>query len=111
MLEERLAQLPSPDLAPQIRASFRDTPHAEAMPAFGALFLDSEGFLWVEDYHIPGDTLRTWTVFDEEGNAKTRLSLAYANRLLDIRADMMLTVFEDEMGVEYIRSYPLTRGG
>lgn len=110
LLEERLARLPSPDLAPQIRAGFRDTPHAETMPAFQALLLDSEGYLWVEDYNIPGDTLRTWTVFDEDGNPRTRLSLPRDNRVMDMGMDFVLAVFQDELGVEYVRSYPLTRG-
>ena len=109
-LEEMLARLPSPELAPQVRAGFRDIPHAETMPAFQALLLDSEGFLWVEDYNLPGDTLRTWTVFDEEGNAITRLSLPRNNRVLEIGSGFVLAVFQDELGVEYVRSYPLTRG-
>jgi len=108
-LEEMLARLPSPDLAPQIRAGFRDTPHAETMPAFQALLLDSEGYLWVEDYNIPGDTLRSWTVFDDEGRAKTRLSLPKANRVMDIGEDSVLAVYTDGLGVEYVRVYPLTR--
>ena len=109
-LEEMLARLPSPDLAPRIRAGFRDIPHAETMPAFEALLLDSEGYLWVEDYNIPGDTLRTWTVFDEEGNPRTRLSLPRDNRVMDIGMDFVLAVFQDELGVESVRSYPLIRG-
>ena len=111
LLEETLARLPDPELAPAIRSGFRDAPHADFMPAFEALVLDSEGCLWVEDTHIPGDTLRSWTVFDEEGVPLTRLSLPVANRVLDIGKDYVLAVFADELGVESVRSYPLTRGG
>ena len=75
------------------------------------LDLDTEGCLWVEDVHLPGDTLRSWTVFDEEGVPLTRLSLPAENRVLDIGKDYVLTVFEDELGVESVQSYPLTRGG
>ncbi len=110
-LEELLASLPNPDMAPQIRSGFRDTPHAEFMPAFEAVLLDSEGYLWVEDKNIPGDTLRTWTVFDPEGIPLTRLSLPIANRVLDIGEDYVMAVFEDELGVEYVCTYPLVRGG
>jgi len=102
----------SPELAPQIRAGFReDNPHADFMPAFQALLLDSEGNLWVEDYNLPGDTLRNWTVFDEEGVPITRGSLPMENRVMDIGQDFVLALFRDELGVEYLRSYPLTRGG
>lgn len=111
LLEEWLARLPSPDMAPAVRTGFRDTPHAEFMPAFEALILDAEGCLWLEDVHLPGDRLRTWTVFDEEGVPLTRLSLPFENRVLDIGEDYVLAVFEDDLGVEYVRSYPLDRGG
>jgi hypothetical protein len=110
-LEQLLARLPSPDMAPGFRASFRDLPHAEFMPAFEAVLLDSEGYLWVEDVNIPGDTLRTWTVFDTDGIPHTRLSLPVANRVFEIGQDYVLAAFEDELGVEYLRSYQLTRGG
>jgi hypothetical protein len=80
------------------------------MPAFEALLQDSEGFLWVEDLNLPGDTLRTWTVFDRDGVPLTRLSLPRANRVHDIGRDYVLTTFEDELGVEYVREYRLTRG-
>ena len=110
-LEEMLARLPSPDLAPQVRAGFQDNPHAEYMPAFETLLLDSDGKLWVEDHNLPGDTLRSWTVFDEEGVPLTRLSLPKTNRVMDIGEDFVLALYRDEMDVEYIRSYPLTRGG
>jgi hypothetical protein len=109
-LQELLASLPFPDMAPQVRSGFQATPHADFMPAFEALFLDTRGFLWVEDINIPGDSLRSWTVFDTDGVPVTRLSLPMANRVLDIGTDYVLAAFEDELGVEYLRSYPLTRG-
>lgn len=110
LLEEWLDRLPSPDMAPAFRSGFSQTPHADTMPAFENLLLDSEGCVWVEDTHIPGDTLHTWTVFDEEGVPLTRLSLPISNRVLEIGENYVLAVFEDELGVEYIRSYPLSRG-
>jgi hypothetical protein len=109
-LEELLSSLPSPDMAPQFRSSFRDLPHADFMPAFESVLLDSEGCLWVEDKNIPGDTLRTWTVFDGDGVPLTRLSLPMSNRVLDIGPDYVLAAFQDELGVEFVRSHPLTRG-
>jgi hypothetical protein len=110
LLEEWLDRLPSPDMAPAFRSGFSQTPHAETMPAFEDLLLDSEGCVWVEDVHIPGDTLRTWTVFDDEGVPLTRLSLPTSNRVLEIGEDYVLAVYDDDLGVEYVRSYPLTRG-
>jgi len=109
LLEERLARLTDPDMAPMIRSSFGEMPQAETMPAFEALLLDSEGYLWVEDYHLPGDTFRTWTVFDEAGSPQTRLSLPFDNRVMEVGEDFVLALFEDDLDVEYVRVYPLTR--
>lgn len=110
LLEEQLARLPDPAMEPAFRTGFRDNPHADHMPAFEALLLDSEGCLWVEDKNIPGDTLRTWTVFDRDGVPMTRLSLPMANRVLDIGEDFVLASFTDELDVEYVRVYSLGRG-
>jgi hypothetical protein len=110
LLEERLARLPDPDLAPRLRSGFRDTPTAENLPAFESLLLDSHGHLWVEDFHLPGDPMRRWTVFDEEGVPRTRLSLPASNRVHEIGEDYVLAGFQDELGVEYLRMYSLRRG-
>jgi hypothetical protein len=111
LLEERIADLDDPSMAPATRTSFQDVPAADFVPAFQNLFLDSEGFLWVEHMRLPGERLTTWTVFDDEGLPITQLSLPRQNRILDIGRDRVLALFEDELGVEYLRVYPLSRGG
>ncbi len=111
LLKERLARLQDPDIAPGIRSAFRDTPSADHLPAFERLFLDSEGYLWVEDYHLPGQEVRTWTIFDADGRPLTRLSLPAGNQVLQIGQDYVLARFRDELDVDFVRIYPLTRGG
>jgi hypothetical protein len=111
LLEDRVAALDDPDDAPATRSSFGDIPHADFMPAYQDFFLDSEGFLWIESYRTPGVGFRSWTLFDSDGIPRTRLSLPRTNRLLDVGRSTVLTVFEDDLGVEYLRVFPLTRGG
>jgi hypothetical protein len=110
LLEERIADLDDPSNAPATRSAFQDIPAADFVPAYRGLFLDSEGFLWVEHYRLPGQGLTTWSVFDPEGIPVTELSLPRQNRILDISQDKVLALYEDDLGVEYVRVYPLTRG-
>ena len=46
-----------------------DMPLVEAFPAFGRALVDRLGYLWVEEYRLPGEEHRLWTVFDPEGRA------------------------------------------
>jgi hypothetical protein len=110
-IEERVIELDDPSGAPELRSSLRDMPTPGTMPAYRALVLDSEGFLWVEDFLKPGERLRSWTIFDGEGVPRTRLSLPSDNRVLEIGRDYLMAVFEDPLGVEYLRMFSLHRGG
>ncbi len=110
LLEERLDALEDPAEAPEVRRSFQATPHAQNLPAFQRLILDPEGCLWVEDFLLPDQGLRSWTVFDGEGRPLTRLSLPRGNQVLDIGRDHLLALYRDDLGVEYLRRFPLTRG-
>jgi hypothetical protein len=109
LIEERVADLPDPAGAPAMRSLLREIPTPETVPAYQNLTLDSEGFLWVEDFRPPGVGLRTWAVFDGEGVPRARLSLPATNRVLEIGEDYLLTVFSDARGIEYVRLYSLER--
>ena len=111
LIEEQVAEMEDPSGAPGLRSSLRDMPTPETMPAYQSFVLDADGFLWVEDFQRPGERLRTWTVFDGEGVPRTRLSLSSDNRVLEIGEDYLLAVFEDQLGVEYLRLFALDRGG
>jgi len=109
-IEEEVAELEDPSGAPTLRSSLRDMPTPETMPAYQGLLLDEDGFLWVEDFRQPGQGQRTWTVFDRDGTPRTRLSLPSDNRVLEIGEDYLMAVFEDQLGVQYLRLYALHRG-
>ncbi len=48
-------------------ASTAKLPLVHAYPAYGRVRADPQGRLWVEDYRLPGDEARTWTVYDGQG--------------------------------------------
>jgi hypothetical protein len=110
LIQERVASLEDPSAAPALRNALRDMPTPPTMPAYQSLVVDVEGCLWVEDFQRPGVGLKSWTVFGEEGRPRTRLSLPADNRVLEIGKDYVMAVFEDPLGVEYLRLYGLTRG-
>jgi len=109
-IEGEVAALEDPSRAPATRNLLNDIPTPATMPAYRAFTVDSEGFLWVEDFRRPWERLRNWTVFDGEGRPRTRLSLPSGNRLLDIGRDYVMAVFEDPLGVQYLRLFALSRG-
>jgi len=110
LLQERLSAVEDPSVAPRVRSSFQEVPHAEFLPAFGDLILDSEGFLWVEDYLLPGERVSHWTVFDTLGAPVTRLHLPPGHEILDMGEERILTLFRDELGVEFLAVLHLNRG-
>jgi hypothetical protein len=110
LMQERVASLDDPSQAPAVRSALRDMPTPPTMPAYQSLVVDADGCLWVEGFQRPGVGLKSWTVFDEEGRPRTRLSLPADNRVLEIGRDYVMAVFEDPLGVEYLRLYGLTRG-
>lgn len=110
LIQGRVEDLEDPSEAPGVRSSIREMPTPETMPAYQGFRVDSEGFLWVEAYLPPWEGLRSWAVFDPNGVPRTRLALPESNRLLEVGRDYVLTVFRDELEVEYLRVYPLVRG-
>jgi len=110
LVQEVVADLDDPSQAAGVRSSYRDMPIPDLMPAYRSFLLDSEGCLWVEEYPLPGEGLKTWAIFDAEGVPQTRLSLPSDNRILEVGEDYLMAIFEDQLGIEYLMIYPLTRG-
>ena len=78
-------------------------------PPHGGLLADDLDCLWVEDFQRPGAENRAWNVFDPEGVLAGRLSLPERFNPLEIGRDYLLGVGWDELNVEYVRMYTLTR--
>ena len=86
----------------------RVTPY-ETKPAWTDLFLDSEGFIWAEEPPEPGASMRTFTVFDEEGHLIAGAQIPRSLRIRQIGRDFVLGVIRDEMDVEYVQLLRLNR--
>ena len=110
-IESVVEQVGSPDQAAGIRAQMGALPLPQSFPAHGNLLADRLDFLWVEDFQRPGAENRGWNIFDPEGALVGRATLPESFDPVEIGADYLLGIFRDEMNVEYVRMYDLSRGG
>ena len=109
-IENVVEQVGSPDQEAGIRAQLGSLPLPEFFPPHGSLLADELDYLWVEDFQLPGAENRTWNIFDPLGSLVSRITLPERFNPTEIGADYLLGLGWDEMNVEYVRMYALTRG-
>ncbi|WP_419950444.1 hypothetical protein [Candidatus Palauibacter sp.] len=88
-----------------------DMPLVEAFPAFAQVLVDRLGYLWVEEFRLPGEQHRLWTVFDPEGRALGMVEMPGSFAVREIGEDYILGTREDALDIEYVESWPLDRSG
>lgn len=80
-------------------------------PAFKSLALDGRERLWVEEFAGPGtDDAGRWTVYAEDGASLGLVATPPGFRPASFGTDHVLGVWEDELGVEYVQKYDLSKG-
>lgn len=86
--------------------------HENTIPAFGELLAGSDGWLWVSDYMRPDSGVSDWFVWDGDENLVGRIRLPLHERFLAAGFGYVLTVEEDELGLQTVRIYglPALRG-
>lgn len=111
-LQERLDEAEDEDARASVRRSHAEMPTPELMPAFGSLVADTEGHLWVERFRGPGEGgSPRYDVFDGEGRLVASVEMPVDMEILEIGGNYLLGLYRDELEVEYVRMYPLTRPG
>jgi hypothetical protein len=65
--------------------------------------------LWVQEYQPRGAPSVTWSVFDPDGRWITEVTVPGSWEILDIGRDYLLTRETNELDVERVRMYRLTR--
>ncbi len=99
----RYADLPDEDRISNLNA-VRDMPLVESWPAFEAILSDRTGHLWVREYDAA-----LWTVFDPEGRVLGLVEPPSGLRIFEIGRDYLLGWTYDELGVEYVQVWSLSR--
>lgn len=81
-------------------------------PAYGDLRVDRLGYVWVSAYHF-GDMgengMVEWSVFGPEGASVATVLIPSTFRPSEIGRDYLLGVSEDDLGVQRVHRYGLTR--
>lgn len=110
-VEEAVGSMSDEEQARARRRDLEAMPRVETRPPHGALYADTEGYLFVEDYVMPGDQRKGVTVFDPEGRMAGGFELPADLQVLDVGSDYLLARYEDDLEVEYVCMYRLTRPG
>jgi hypothetical protein len=99
-------------------------------PAFAELHLDRAGHVWAREYdHLDAvaffdlsflgppfeaprmDGPRRWLVFQPDGRLLGEVTMPTDFEVYEIGEDWVLGVWRDEMDIEYVRIYPILKGG
>ena len=113
-IERRVALRPpeqQADRRRELRETFEEVPIAETFPAFDQIVADALGHLWVEEYDLPGEQRPNplWTVFDPEGGVLGFVETPAGLNIFEIGADYILGRATDDLGVEYVQVWSLSR--
>ena len=84
-------------------------PLAPSFPAFSAIEVDALGYLWVREYNLPGAEGALWTVFDPDGIVQGFVETPPDLVIYEIGEDYIVGKVRDELRVEYVQLWELTR--
>lgn len=85
-------------------------PYRPTLPAYAGLQVDAEGYLWVRNAQPPGEQPQTWSVFAPDGRWAAAAETPPRFRVTDIGRDWVLGVATDDLEVQHVQLYPLSRG-
>lgn len=110
-IAEILAGIESDAYRQRVEQAYDDLPTREGrLPAYSALAADADGYLWVRDYPEPREAGNEWDVFGPDGRWLGSVEIPPGLDVIEIGTGYVLGVWESELGVEQVRSYPLSRG-
>lgn len=79
-------------------------PFPASFPAFAQLIRDDRGRIWARRYRTPEDRNEEWLVIDD-GRWIGHLASPIGFQVMDIRGDRLAGVWQDTLGVEFVRVY------
>lgn len=94
----------------RILREWSDIDPPTTFPAFRNLIVDRTGYLWVQDFTLPGEEGPVWSVFDPEGHVAARVATPEDFTVLDIGEDYVLGVLRDDLDTETLQLLRLRRG-
>jgi hypothetical protein len=109
VMQDVVEEADDSDQARQFRRMFREAPIPDYHPAHGSIYVDALGYLWVEEYRLPDEAVRNTIIFDPDGRMVGSVVLPSGLRILEIGEDYLLGRDADDLGVESLHLYQLTR--
>jgi hypothetical protein len=91
------------------RRAYEQMDFPDYWPSFQSIRMDRLGWVWVELFRPPQDSIPRWMVFDSSGVARGTLEFPPDLEVQDIGTDYILGRWLDNLGVEYVRRYRLDR--
>jgi len=83
--------------------------YPETRPAYAFLLADRAGNVWALEYQVGDGQHGRWNVFAPDGRWIAAVTTPPAFRIMDIGADYVLGVWQDEFDVEYLQLYDLIK--
>ncbi len=102
-------QVPDPEFPNLAAAKLDGIVYPTFMPTLQRLLVDTEGYLWVEDYSPPWQKYRAWSVFDPDGRWLGQPPIPPDLDLREVGSDYVLGVRRNEADVEEVVMYELRR--
>ncbi len=93
----------------ELEGMYRKMPRPRVMPFYSAALFDDAGNLWLEEFRAPSDTVPRWTVFEPGGRMLGSVAVPEGFRPTHIGQDFILGVEKDDLDVESVRQYTLTK--
>lgn len=87
------------------RRFYSEIPRPSSLPAYSSLLLDSEGFLWVKGYSLPGEPAASWSVFHPTGIYLGDVRVPDQFDLMTVTGQYALGVWRDDLEVQHVRVY------
>lgn len=95
----------------RIEGQYASSSPAPVVPYFISVRHDLEGALWVQEYPLFQSDSIHYRVFHPDGQYLGRRSLPPRTRVLEIGESHLLTVWQDDDDLEYVRVYGSRRDG
>lgn len=93
-----------------MEAALREVEFPATIPPYAQALVDPGEHLWVRHYPLTGNTLpQTWSIFAPEGHLLGTVETPARFQVRQIGSDFVLGIWTDELDVQYIRMYPLSR--
>ena len=94
---------------PAVSRVLSSLPRPETRPPFSRIVRDTEGNIWASEYvQLEYDPQR-WTVFSPDGNLIGDVVVPERFRIFDIGSDFILGRYQDDLDVEHVRVYRLSK--